>query len=583
MKSISLFAAASAAILLAGCLSPLSESTEQQLRDSMMQSHQQFLQAVSDGQVELQRRESEVEKDLREQTDSSSGKNRIQQLDESSGPNAFDDVKPTLGANLEGQPETKTVSLTLEQAVALAVANNVDLLGARMIPGIRKAQVDQAAARFDMTFFTNFDFTRNETPRPPTTIAAFGSTQGERYALETGIRKSLVTGGAVSLAATLNSTSETPSLATLNPYWDGSLALTVNQPLARGFGEDVNKAEIQLTQSARRQSVEDLRSALIETVNSVERAYWALVQRRHVLQVRQDLLDKTTAERKRLRERRKFDVEPATYTEVAAREELRRLEVVQAQRDVRQASDLLKRLINAPHLPLADETVIVPADDPPDMPLAFSLLDSVTVALRNRPEMRSALLRINDASIRQRVADNARLPVLDLTATVRFNGVGNTPDNAYEQVFDASFVDYIVGLNLELPIGNRGPEALYAQRILERQQAVTLYQQNAQDVVLEVKDALREIVTANELIAVTRASRRAAAESLRSINVKEDAGADLTPDFIDIKLRRQEALANAQEQEIAALVNYNIAISRLYAAMGTLLERNQIDFKPDAD
>jgi hypothetical protein len=53
---------------------------------------------------------------------------------------------------------------------------------------------------------------------------------------------------------------------------------------------------------------------------------------------------------------------------------------------------------------------------------------------------------------------------------------------------------------------------------------------------------------------------------------------------LDLKLRRQEALSQAEQQEIQALVEYNVSLSQLYSAMGTALEHNKIDFKlPDAD
>ena len=47
--------------------------------------------------------------------------------------------------------------------------------------------------------------------------------------------------------------------------------------------------------------------------------------------------------------------------------EARRAEVIRASQAVRQISDELKRLINEPNLPVADETLIVPLDEPVDL------------------------------------------------------------------------------------------------------------------------------------------------------------------------------------------------------------------------
>jgi outer membrane protein len=99
-------------------------------------------------------------------------------------------------------------------------------------------------------------------------------------------------------------------------------------------------------------------------------------------------------------------------------------------------------------------------------------------------------------------------------------------------------------------------------------------------VVLEVKVALRNVQTSYELIGATRAARRAAADSLRAIEVQEASGVALTPQFlINQKLSTQERLANAEVQEAQALTDYHNSIAVLYQSVGTLLERNNIEFR----
>jgi outer membrane protein len=83
------------------------------------------------------------------------------------------------------------------------------------------------------------------------------------------------------------------------------------------------------------------------------------------------------------------------------------------------------------------------------------------------------------------------------------------------------------------------------------------------------------------LIGATRAARRAAADNLRNLEVKERSGQALTPEFIDQKLRSQDRVADAEMQEIQALTQYNASIAKLYQTMGTLLEHNKIELKPD--
>ena len=48
--------------------------------------------------------------------------------------------------------------------------------------------------------------------------------------------------------------------------------------------------------------------------------------------------------------------------------------------------------------------------------------------------------------------------------------------------------------------------------------------------------------------------------------------------WLDLELRRQELLAQSEQEEVGALANYSTAIAQRYAAMGTALERNRISF-----
>jgi outer membrane protein TolC len=243
---------------------------------------------------------------------------------------------------------------------------------------------------------------------------------------------------------------------------------------------------------------------------------------------------------------------------------------------MRLASDTLKRIMNDPDLPLVRETLIDPVDNPVDLPVTYSYLDAISTAMQERPEMIAALSNIDDATIRQRVADNARLPVLNLLATLRYNGLGDDALESYDTLTEGDYIDYLVSLQFEQPLGNRFANALADQRMIEKTATVLNYKRTAQDITLEVKDALRGMQTAYRLVGANRASRRAAADNLRTLQVQEEAGGPLSPEFIDLKLRREEAVADAQILEVRAIADYNIAIARYYQTLGTLLDRNGI-------
>ncbi len=564
---------------LVGCRGPMLRTEEQALRESMITAHRAHLSAVSEARViELSREPSDVESELSDE--------RRSELDDMSGLNAYKNRKLDTGTDLIGQDSTQMVRLSLQEAVALAVRNNLDLQIARMTPAISESRIVQAKAVFDATFFTNINYTKLDTPQPGGFVPGLsGNTKREDVELSTGIRKPLISGGQITLQTDLNRNEAVPSVFGVPKFYDADVLVNLQQPLLRNFGSDINRSNIVLARNDRLAESQQLKRRLLDVVAQVESGYWALAFTHQQLRVRVRLLERSTQDRDRLIKRGIYDASPVEITEANSFVESHRADVIRARANVRDASDQLKRLINAPQLPLADEALVVPVDQPTDEPIRFSLLDLVTTALRHRPEMQIALLDIKDASVRQRVADNARLPLLNLAASVGVNGVAiANGQDSFNNLGDGDFIDYILGAQFEMPIGNRSAQGLYRQRQLERRASALVYQRQAQDVVLEVKIALRRVQTSYELIGATRAARRAAADSLRAIEVQEASGVALTPQFlINQKLSTQERLANAEVQEAQALTDYHNAIASLYQAVGTLLERNNIEFRVEPD
>ena len=459
--------------------------------------------------------------------------------------------------------------------------NNVEVRGARLVPAINETIVVQAEAVFDAAFFATANWSKEEQLTPPGP-SGFGRQQRENSQYNFGVRKQLTTGGRVTLDSTITHRDESPSFLASPTFYNSDIAITLEQPLLRNFGSDVNRAQIELAKNTRASSAQDLKNILLQAVSAAEQSYWNLVFARQRLLVLKRLFDRTKEDRDLIAKRVEFDGTHAQLAEANSFLESRRADLIRARQDVRRASDALKRLIDADDLPLSSETLILPIEKPLDVPISYSLLDAITTALQHRPEIRQALLDIDSASIRQRVSDNQKLPILDITATMRYVGLAQSAGGAYKDAFDGDVIDYILGAQFEQPIGNRAAEGLYRQRMLERRSAAVSYQAVMQDVVLDVKNALRDVKDQYQLISAERNARLAAAENLRNINVQAEEGAALTPEFLDLKLRRQEALAGAEIREFQAMTEYNTAISTLYQSMGTLLERNGIEFKTTA-
>ena len=251
--------------------------------------------------------------------------------------------------------------------------------------------------------------------------------------------------------------------------------------------------------------------------------------------------------------------------------------VIKQQSVVQSASDNLKKLINTDNYLLDSEDIIQPVGELSANPISISLRQALITAVSNRPDLRNLSLQINAREIDVEVADNERLPQLDMQAQMSFYGLGDNASDGYSEVFGGDYVNYLVGLSFQVPLGNRSAEANFQSSRLKKMSAVATYKRGVQQATIEVKSALRNIVTNAALIQANKAFRVAQTENLRALTVEEETMAGLTPTFLNLKLQTQTGLASARIAELRAIVDYNKSISSLYKAMGTSLEQRQIE------
>ncbi len=576
-----------------GCSSPLRPDPADELRHSIYQSTTREireLQAYSEATAlsrEDRTTRMQIDERFRAEGEKIGGPNAdirtiLKQTLENDPNRALPDALP-LARSLAGR-QPRTVALTLERAVRQTAQNNLNVQFSRLAPGVQESQVVAAQAAFDWLFFHNFQW--NSTDQPRTSPSIGGSTVGVssdvRQAVEgtTGIRKRLVTGGQFTVQHLFRySDVETDNLFNRpDPARDTNIVLQLDQPLLRNFGSDVALAQVRIAKNMERDEVQNLKSTLIQNITDAEVAYWSLVQAQENLKIVQRLFLRGEEVAEVIRIRLGVDAKPVQYTEALSRTESRYNTLQRAQNAVAQASDRLKVLMNDPEFTIASDVQLLSADYPIDEPIQFSLLDAIETAVANRPEVQRALLSIDNTSIRQIVAASGLLPRLDARLQMQINGLGGSTHGAYHDLTTGNNYDYLIGLNFEQPIGNREAEATFRQRRLERSQAVIAYRNTIQNVISEIVVSLRNVVTNYNLIESTRAARVMASESLRALEVEEDLTQPKTAEFLSVKLSRQESLAQAEQEEIQALADYNTALARLHAALGTSLKRNKIYF-----
>jgi outer membrane protein len=581
LRKFCLFACSAplALALLAGCRgeSPFQRESERAIRDAVIDSARREL-----GESQQTSRSIVVTREA-PKARLAIMPELLPELEQMAGIASYRDTPPMLGVNLYGEP-VEAIMVNLEQLIRSAVERNIAVEFARLSPAVTQAQISAAEAAFDWTLFQNLNWTNQDSPRVGT--AFVGSAPSPRVDVQqslvstTGLRRTMVSGGRMTVQQELSYVdNNTPGQANSpNPAQQAAFTLQVDQPLLRNFGSDVTQAEIRVLRNAERGAVQVLKRDLIRVVTETERGYWDLVLAYHELKILTRLLERGEQVRDQLRERVRLDANRAQIADAVSRVERRKVDVMRAQTNIRIISDRIKALVNDPALPIGSEIILAPADEAVDQQIKFSLVESLRIAIQNRPEVQQAILAIDDASIRQVVSDNQRLPDLTLRLQARWASLDDNLGQAIGSEFNGNFVDYLVGAAFEIPVGNRRAEAEYRRRRLERMQSVLAYRNTLQQIVAEVKTALYRTLEAYRQISQTEDARLAAAESLRILQVEKEIDQGITVERLEVELNSQERLAIAEREEAQARVGYNAQLSDLFAAMGTTLQRNRINF-----
>jgi outer membrane protein TolC len=252
--------------------------------------------------------------------------------------------------------------------------------------------------------------------------------------------------------------------------------------------------------------------------------------------------------------------------------EERRAELIQAKNRVRDFSDKIKELMADPEFPVTSPALIQPSDQPVEEPLNFDVSDQINTGLENRLELAQEIYKIDLADITAQVGKNNLLPQFNLVGSIGNQGEGNNEGDAFRNQWTFGHIDYGIGFQFEYPLGNRAAEAIWKRTLLQRMQEIERYRSFIDQVSYDVKVAINDEQSAWEQIIATRESRLAADAALANIHDREKAGEPLTPTFVQLKLDLQDRLANAEQQEHAAISQYNVSILQLERSKGTLLK-----------
>jgi len=545
----------------------------------------------------------------------SSESGRINDLTRKYKPQSVAPIDMSNSSRLEQLTRAGNLYLSLNDAIALALENNIGVEIQRyqfeLTDVAYQSSLAGANGVFDPTFSVN-QFNYNHSAQPVTNNVGTGNVTTnitDTYNRNFQLAQTFKTGANATFGFTSGKSTTNNQNSNFVPNLTGNLNLNITQPLLRGFGVGLNTLGITIAKNNRRAADYTFRTQINTQVNTVVAAYWNLVSAslnvgvsRQSLELSQRLLDQNKKQIE-IGTMAPIDIKQ-TEVQVANGE----LAVITAEAAVATQENTLKNIISRNSLAGASlsSVHIIPTSrvEVPTIEQVQPIQDLTDMALKSRPELEQSRINLENTQTNLRTTKNGLLPQLNLTGTVsnpasggvlnpvpNVNAAGVTvpravnPDrtggfsNTLNQLFYQPTVNYTLGFTFTINLRNRSQQAAYATASLNQRTQELQLQQQINQIRADVANAQVSITSARGRLSA--AEKALAAQE--AVVDGEQRKFQLGTSTLYVVIQQQNTLATSRQNVVTAQVAYATAKLAMDVATGNLMEKYGIVFEEAKD
>ncbi|HLW82223.1 MAG TPA: TolC family protein [Candidatus Acidoferrales bacterium] len=425
-----------------------------------------FAQAPSPQQSQAQA-QSQVKPAAAPNLPANSYVNLLGQRNYSKGKRTFPDVFAAYGPQSVPSPDlTNTPSiysliqdgklnLSLQDAIALDLQNDLNIAVEEYIPWIDQANLLSAqgggtpvgsatspgGGTFDplvtaSTGITSSTIAANNALQSGIgTGAGFFILKNHATIFDFGYSQKFHTGTIFNAGLTNTRSSSTSPQNFFNPAVSSSLVVGIQQPLLNGFGRLANMRFILEARNNTQVGKLQFEEQVIASVTQVETQYWVLVADEQAVNVAQQTL--AVAQKLYQDDQRQLQIGTLAHLDVVTAESAIATDnqaLIAAQTNALQQSIVVLNLITKDPMEKRLQGIQVvpttPLEENPQIP-SVTLADAVSEAWANRPEIKVDQLTLQNDSIEVRATRNLLLPSLTLSAQYTSVGLGGNARGAF--------------------------------------------------------------------------------------------------------------------------------------------------------
>jgi len=461
-------------------------------------------------------------------------------------------------------------SLTMEEAVAKAVDQNIDLSVARLTPQIQDFSLAQSKAFYAPTLSGTFG-NRSQRTSPANIYGGGALVDADTLTFNAGVEKQLPwMGGRATLNWTNSRGDSTNQGNTINPLYRADLSATLVQPLLRNRSIDSTRQSVLTAEINRRLSDVTLRSTTINTIANTRNAYWDLVYAVQAV----DAAKQSLALAEKLVEDNKARVEigtmaPIEVVSAQAQAAARQLAVVQAEATRQTAEIALKRLLVAGTGDPMWSARLDPTDRPPAV--ASDQIDveaALKRALAERTDLIQARENLKISDVSMKYLKNQTQMGLDLTASYSAAATAGEQGrwvlgewvplqpggylDALKMIQDVRLPTWNVAVTVSYPIGGSSQEASYARSKVQYQQSLAQMRSLELRIATDITNSAMTVNSNLQQVQSSGAARELAQKQLDAAQSRFEVGMATNYEVV----QAQRDLNDATIAELRAILNY---------------------------
>ena len=444
-----------------------------------------------------------------------------------------------------------------------------------------------SAGNFDPVMSASFSYDRVVSPLNTSVVSGLYNVTSDALAFSANYAQLFPTGTSYTLSLSGQRQSSTQQNLLYNPSAVTRFSLGVNQPLLNGFGHLPNERYIMVARNNTSAAENVFRMQLITTVVAVGNAYWDLAALRENVRVAEQSL--AVARRLLDDNRIRLDVGTmspldvtAAESEVAAR--VRDLTIAETNLKMQEATlkNMLTRKVGTDMASIR----IVPRDAMP-APEYIDIPDegkALADAMENRPELQQAEINLKNQEISVNYTQNALLPALSVFGM--YAGAGLQGESSNENVKDTNLLNaFGQSFSGEYPeyAGGLSFSVSLRNRVAQADSLRSQLERNQQLISIQrsrnsiAVEVQKAIIGLMQGKAQVEAARKAAALAMEIWEGEKIKLEAGASTSYQVILRERDYVA-AQQAEVAAKASYAKSIIEMDRARGLTLEHNAIKY-----